>query len=206
MLIITEKPSVAKDFAKALSCSFHGGYYQNSSYIITNCVGHLFELLEPADYDDKYKDWNNLPVLVPKFQYKIKEAAKKQALLVLKLIKENINNSILIATDADREGEIIARECLSYLHITDYSKIKRFWVSQALTPDVVISGIKPAQPLSKYNLLASQGFGRQHADWMVGINFSRYLTTASKRKLPVGRVQTAVLAAIKNRCDANLIN
>lgn len=196
MLILTEKPSVAKDFASALGCSFSGGAYRNSLLEITNCVGHLFSLEEPSHYG------SDIPIIPERFDYKVNPNAEKQASLVISKLKSHRSDTILIATDADREGEVIARECLSQAGITDFSRIKRFWVSQALTKDVILDGIKNARPLSEYNLLAEKGFARQKADWLVGMNLSRYITKSAGTKLAVGRVQTAVLSAIGQRCAA----
>ena len=176
MLIITEKPSVAKDFATALGCRFSNGLYKNESITITNCIGHLLKLYEPVQYDQAYKSWSNLPIIPEQFLYTINDSVKAQANLVLEQIKNHKNEEILIATDADREGEIIARECLKFAGIKDYSRIKRFWVSQALTKQVILEGIKNAQKLADYDKLSKQGFSRQYSDWLVGINFSRYIS------------------------------
>lgn len=196
MLILTEKPSVAKDFATALNCTFSSGAFKNSNTIITNCIGHLFKEESPEHYSQ------NFPVIPETWDYKFSDDEKiaKQAKFVLSLLKNHQNDTIIIATDADREGEIIARECLLQAHIFDISKIKRFWVSQALTRDVIIQGLKNAKPLSEYNFLAQQGFARQHADWLFGMNFCRYISNIAKQNLSVGRVQTAILSAIEQRC------
>lgn len=201
MLILTEKPSVARDFASALKCKFSDGVYTNGKQTITNCVGHLFQLCQPSFYNEKYASWRELPVIPQNFSYSKNPSTEKQANIVVKKLKEHRNDSILIATDADREGEIIARECLAQAGISDFSKIRRFWVSQALTPEVIIDGIRNAKPLSEYNALADKGFARQHADWLVGINFTRYISVSANTKLTVGRVQTAILSAIEQRCD-----
>lgn len=193
MVILTEKPNVAKDFAKALSCTLSNGVYKNASTIITNCKGHLFSLEEPSHYGTE------IPIIPEKFDYCIRDDVANQAKLVIEILKKHKTDSILIATDADREGEIIARECLLVAGITDFSNIKRFWVSEALTYDVIIEGIKNAKPLTEYNKLAEQGFARQEADWLVGMNFCRYLSKAANRKVIVGRVQTAILSAIEQR-------
>ena len=196
MLILTEKPSVAKDFASALGCSFSDGVYKNVTTTITNCIGHLFSLEEPAHYGTE------LPIIPDRFDYTVNPAVEKQARLVVKTLQQHRNDQILIATDADREGEVIARECLAQAGVSDHSRIKRFWVSQALTKEVILDGIQNAKPLSEYDTLAEQGFARQHADWLSGMNFSRYITQAANRKLAVGRVQTAILSAIDQRCEA----
>lgn len=196
LLILTEKPSVAQDFATALNCNFSGGAYKNSSTVITYCMGHLFKEEPPQHYSQ------NFPVIPETWDYKFSDDEKnaRQAKFVLSLLKNHQNDTIIIATDADREGEIIARECLLQAHIFDISKIKRFWVSQALTRDVIIQGLKNAKPLSEYNFLAQQGFARQHADWLFGMNFCRYISNIAKQNLSVGRVQTAILSAIEQRC------
>lgn len=200
MLILTEKPSVAKDFAVALGCKFRDGFYSSETIEITNCVGHLFRLQNPESYDAKFKSWSEIPIIPDEFKYEKNDVMEKQAELVKRLLRKHRYGSILIATDADREGEIIARECLLESGITDFSRIRRFWVSQALTPEVVRDGIRNARPLSEYDFLAKKGFARQHSDWLVGMNFTRYITVAANRKLTVGRVQTAVLSAIEQRC------
>ena len=192
MLILTEKPSVARDFAKALG----------NTAVITHCVGHLFELDEPVSYNPEFKTWKKLPIIPKQFHYHVTPDLKKQAKVVVDLLKKHANDEILIATDADREGEIIARECLKAAGITDISRLKRFWVSQALTPAVIQDGILKAKPLANYNMLADQGFARQHSDWLVGMNGTRFITNKAGTLFPVGRVQTAVLAAISARCKS----
>ena len=198
MLIITEKPSVAKDFADALSCKYYKGIYRSATTVIAHCKGHLFRLEPPEHYSSDF------PYIPEKWDYTLPEDTSVAMLsrLVVSQIKEHKDDDIVIATDADREGEIIARECLMKAGIKDFSRIRRFWVSQALTPDVIKEGLRTAKPLSQYNLLASQGFARQRADWLVGMNFCRYLSLAAKSKLTVGRVQTAILSAIEQRCES----
>lgn len=205
MLILTEKPSVAKDFAKALGCNFSSAEKcfksADGSILITNCVGHLFQLNEPAAYNPEFKSWKKLPVIPEQFHYHVSPELKDAAKIVVGLLKNHKNDEILIATDADREGEIIARECLKAAGISDTSRIKRFWVSQALTPAVIKDGISEAKALGNYDLLSEQGFARQHSDWLVGINGTRFITNKSGTLFPVGRVQTAVLSAISSRCN-----
>ena len=206
MLILTEKPSVAKDFAKALGCNFSSAdkcfKSADGSIFISNCVGHLFELNEPAVYNPEFKSWKKLPVIPEQFHYHVSPELKDAARIVVGLLKNHKNDEILIATDADREGEIIARECLKAAGILDISRIRRFWVSQDLTPVVIKDGISKAKALGNYDLLSEQGFARQHSDWLVGINGTRFITNKSGTLFPVGRVQTAVLSAISERCLA----
>ena len=205
MLILTEKPSVAKDFAKSLGCNFSSAEKcfksADGAILITNCVGHLFQLNEPAAYNPEFKSWKKLPVIPEQFHYHVSPELKDAAKIVVGLLKNHKNDEILIATDADREGEIIARECLKAAGISDTSRIKRFWVSQALTPAVIKDGISEAKALGNYDLLSEQGFARQHSDWLVGINGTRFITNKADSLFPVGRVQTAVLSAISSRCN-----
>ena len=180
MLIITEKPSVAASFAQALNCSKTNGHYSSTdgSIIITNCIGHLFQLVPPDQYNPAFKKWNmaDLPIVPHIFRYEVTAATKLQAQLVVDLIKKNTHNTIIIATDAGREGELIARITLQMAGITDISRCKRFWVSEALTPDVIQQGLQEAKPLADFNALADQAYARQHADWLIGINLSRYMS------------------------------
>lgn len=199
--ILTEKPSVAKAFAHALAVPFTGAYYENSRYLITNCLGHLFQAFDPEDYEAHYKKWSlsDLPIIPHTICFKKIEASKKQADLVISLLQERRTDPLIIATDAGREGELIARIVLSEAGISDTKNIFRFWTSSALTPSVITETLKKVKPLSDYNDLARQGYARQKADWLVGINISRLLSLHAKTLLSVGRVQTAVLAEIFRR-------
>lgn len=201
MLILTEKSSVANDFAIALNAQKFAGYFATGNTIITYCQGHLFELCPPDFYDPKYKNWNitDLPIIPQKFCYSKTAAASSQTKIVIEKIKEHISDKIIIATDADREGELIARIVLEQAHLTDLSKCYRFWVSEALTPDVVKKGLENAKPLSAYDNLSAQAYARQHADWLIGMNFTRFVSTGNHEVFSVGRVQTAVLCEIAKR-------
>jgi DNA topoisomerase-3 len=213
VLILCEKPSAAAAFAKTLGCVFvrGKGHYRGGNYVITYCVGHLYRLWEPGEYRGEWKKWSleNLPILPDVYRYKKNDGTAGQADIVRGLIKSHIKDEILAATDAGREGELIARIALKEAGQEDISRCKRFWVSEALTPDVIRRGIAEAKPLSAYNAVAAQGFARQHADWLVGMNLSRYitLTGGNGEKFSVGRVQSAILAAIvkRNEAAANFI-
>ena len=204
MLILTEKPSVAKDFAVALGASGRKGYYTAGDTVITCCIGHLFELYDPEDYDPYYKKWSvkSLPIVPAQFLYQMNDTTKAQAVIVMDLLKQHKNDDVLVATDAGREGELIARIALQEAGITDISRFRRFWVSEALTHDVILSGIASAKPLSGYDLLSAQGFARQQADWLVGINVTRLMSIGNPPPpFSVGRVQTAVLSCVASRND-----
>lgn len=205
MLILTEKPSVAKSFGEALKISYNkeAGYYTNGQTEITNCIGHLYELAMPEEYDSRYKDWSfeNLPIIPEKYIYTQNDEVARQTKKVTKLLLKHKNDKIIIATDADREGEIIARIVFKEAGLKDTDNCFRFWVSEALTPEVIIKGLQNVKPWTEYEQLAKKGFARQHADWLVGMNLSPYETLLAGHKitLPVGRVQTAILAAIAQR-------
>jgi len=202
MLILCEKPSVAKEFAAFFKAGHKNGYYQAADTVITYCVGHLYELLPPEGYDPKYKKWSleDLPIIPSAFTYHANESTSEQADTVVKLLKQHKEGDVLIATDAGREGELIARIAMLEAGISDISRFRRFWVSEALTASVIEAGIKSAKPLSEYDLLAAQGFARQRADWLVGMNLSRFMSIGSPPPpFSVGRVQTTVLASVAGR-------
>jgi DNA topoisomerase-3 len=204
MLILCEKPSVAKDFAAALGASGKKGYYEGGDVIITYCVGHLYELCPPEDYDPKYKKWSlaDLPVIPGTFRYRVNTAVAGQAALVKELLVRHAADEVLVATDAGREGELIARVALREAGVLPTARFRRFWVSEALTGEVIKAGIAAAKPLFDYDALAAQAFARQKADWLAGMNLTRYMSVGSPPPpFSVGRVQTAVLAAVAARND-----
>ncbi len=206
-LILTEKPSVARDFAKALGVKGKkDGYLENEDYIITWAVGHLVELFEPQDYDPKWKRWRleNLPILPSRFQYKPIPKTQKQLKIICNLLSKKSPDQVVIATDAGREGEVIARTILltggiPAEHFDKNETIKRFWTSQALTPHVVKSGMNSLKPAGEYDRLWRAGQARQIADWLVGMNGSRSATIKMNDLFSIGRVQTAVLAILVDR-------
>jgi len=201
-LILTEKPSVAMDFAKALAAtSKKDGFLESDSFIITWAVGHLLELYEPSDYNPAWKQWNyaHLPIVPERFQYKPLAKTKKQLSVIANLLKRTDIASIVIATDAGREGEVIARTVLYHSYKTNGIPIKRFWSSQALTPPVVQAEIKNLKPAAKYDRLWQAGQARQIADWLIGMNCTRAATLKLGSLYTVGRVQTATLALLVDR-------
>jgi DNA topoisomerase-3 len=202
---LCEKPSVAKDFAAALDCTpAKKGVYQNGNTVITHCIGHLFALCPPEAYDPAYKTWRleDLPIIPERFRYEMIKETKEQTAVVLSLLKAHKEDEILIATDAGREGELIAREALLMAGVSDKRYCRRFWVSEALTPAVIKAGIRAAKPLAEYDRIGAEGFARQRADWLAGMNLSRYMSIGNPASFSVGRVQTAVLRAVADRNDA----
>ena len=201
-LILTEKFSVASDFAKALGVKTKNeGYFKGNGFIITWAVGHLVTLCEPEDYDKAMKRWrlDTLPLIPQSFEYKpIKQNYKQFKIIKALLLDQNLER-IIIATDAGREGEVIARTILMKAGFLDKNRILRFWTSQALVPEVVRSTMANLKPITDYDRLWRAGYYRQVSDWLIGINCTRVLTVRLKDLFSVGRVQTAVLALLADR-------
>jgi len=207
MLILTEKPSVAKAFANALGVTRKDNYYENGEHCIVNALGHLLEDFSPEDYDPALKKWSldGLPIIPEKVEYKPVEKTKAQLAVVKSCFARHKNDPFLLATDAEREGELIGAEILDYVGFSNYSGARRFWVSEALTPEVIKKGIESAKPLAEYKSYREQGFARQFADWLVGMNLTRLVSLKSNKTLHFGRVQTAVLGAIYER-EKSILN
>lgn len=201
-VIITEKPSVAMDFARALGVSGKkDGYIEQGDTTITWGVGHLVELCEPEDYNKALSKWSmsSLPIIPDPVRYKPVSKTKKQLQVIKGILSSKDIGRVVIATDAGREGEVIARTILNSCGFKDKSKIFRFWTSQALTTSVVQAGMKALKPATEYDRLWNAGQSRQIADWLVGMNGTRAATVKMGSIFSVGRVQTAVLAMIVDR-------
>jgi DNA topoisomerase-3 len=209
MLILTEKPSVSKAFADALGVPRKDNFWENDKYCIVNALGHLLENYAPEDYDPALKKWSldGLPIIPQEVKFKAVEKTKAQLAVVKNCFNRRKNDPFLLATDAEREGELIGAEILDYADFTNYKNARRFWVSEALTSEVIMSGIEKAKPLSEYKSYRDQGYARQQADWLVGMNLTRLITLKSNKMLHFGRVQTALLGAIyeRNSSIANFI-
>lgn len=202
MFILTEKPSVAKDIATALgNFSKKDGYYERGNDVIVHALGHLFQLCGPEDYDESLKKWQleTLPIIPSKMKYIPIPATKKVFKNIQYCFANYPTDNFILATDAGREGELIGALVLEKVNFKDYASAKRFWVSEGLTPQVVITGLNNAKPLHEYEKYKNEGYARQHADWLVGMNVTRLLTSKANTLLTFGRVQTAVLNAIYER-------
>ena len=201
-LILTEKPSVGRDFAKALGARTKGdGYLEGDGLVVTWTVGHLLELLEPAAYDPRWKRWSleSLPILPDRFRYRPIPKTRKQLRIVRDLLRDRRPERIVIATDAGREGELIARTVLDHAKASAPERLHRFWTSQALTPEVIRKGMAALRPAGEFDRLWRAGQARQYADWLVGMNGTRAATRRMGDLFSVGRVQTAALALIVDR-------
>ncbi len=199
-LILTEKPSVAADFAAALGATRQTGYYAVGDTIIAYAIGHLLELCDPEDYDPAYRKWTleALPIIPAKFRYKPRATTTAQ-LKILTRILEEPSDRLIIATDAGREGELIARTILAHAKVTDLSRAFRFWSSEALTPEVIKRNLTQLKPAKDYEALYRAGMFRQLADWITGYNMSRLLSLKMDATFPFGRVQTALLTLLVRR-------
>lgn len=207
--ILCEKPSQATDFVKALSSKEqekfdkHDGYFESSNYIICFARGHLIVPFMPEDYDEKYKNWNmeDLPIIPNPVQYKIGE---KDAEKLFKVISKQINrkdvDTIIVATDAEREGELIARLIINQSGVdTENKKMYRFWTSAALTPDEIEKGLNNLKPLKEYDRYYRAAATRQRADYIVGLNATRAATLKGNGIISLGRVQTPVVNIVYMR-------
>lgn len=201
-LVIAEKPTVAKDIADVLGVTQKSkGYYHNDTYIVSNAVGHLIQLANPIDYDEKYKNWGLefLPIIPATFILKENEKTKEQLEILKKLMSREDVSEIICATDSGREGELIFRYIYNYLKCT--KPVKRLWIS-SLTEESIKKGFANLKPSSDYNNLYESAKCRSEADWLVGINVTRALTRKYGTMLSSGRVQTPTLSLINDRYES----
>jgi DNA topoisomerase-3 len=202
-LVIAEKPSVGKDYAKALPGSFasHSDYLESDQFVVSWAVGHLVELAEPEDYDAKYKLWslNRLPIIPDQFALKpIEGRGKKQLDVLGKLIKRKDVDQIVNGCDAGREGELIFDYIYDLLG-TD-KPVKRLWVS-SMTRDAIREGFQHLRDGAEMAPLGDAARSRGEADWLVGMNGTRAATKVGRMEgvVSLGRVQTPTLALIVRR-------
>lgn len=198
-LVLAEKPSVARDIARVLNCSAKGnGYLEGKSYVVTWALGHLVTLAEPEAYDDKYKAWRleDLPMLPDKLMLIVIKQTSKQFNAVKAQMNRKDINEIVIATDAGREGELVARWIIEKARIN--KPIKRLWIS-SVTDKAIMDGFNKLRSGGEYENLYASAVARAEADWLVGINATRALTCRFNAQLSCGRVQTPTLAIIAKR-------
>lgn len=198
-LVIAEKPSVARDIARVLGCSKkENGALEGNKYIVTWALGHLVTLKDPEDYDKKYKEWNMavLPMMPEKLQIKVIPQTGKQYHAVTTQLARKDVNEIVIATDAGREGELVARWILDKAH--NQKPCKRLWIS-SVTDKAIREGFANLKDAKEYDNLYRAAVSRAEADWLVGINATRALTCKYNAQLSCGRVQTPTLAMVAQR-------
>ena len=212
-LLITEKPSVAMEFAKALKINANrkNGYLESNDWIITWCVGHLVTMSYPEKYDEKLKFWrlDTLPFIPEEWKYEIIPAVQNQFNIIKGLMQREDIDEIYNAGDSGREGEYIQRLVFMMARPNPKAKMKRVWIDSQ-TEEEILRGIKEAKDLSEYDSLSDSAYLRAKEDYLIGINFSRLLTIIFGRKLAqnineekasisVGRVMTCVLGMIVER-------
>lgn len=211
-LYIAEKPSVAREFAKALKMDMRrfDGYEEGEGAVVTWCVGHLVTMSYPEVYDEKYKKWSlsTLPFLPQQFKYEVIKSAKKQYKTVAALLNRKDIDTIYVCTDSGREGEYIYRLVEQQAGVKNKIR-KRVWIDSQ-TEEEILRGIREAKDLSEYDNLASSAYLRAKEDYLMGINFSRLLTLKYGNAvagylhekyavISVGRVMTCVLGMVVRR-------
>ena len=193
-LVVAEKPSVGAAYAKVLGATNRqDGYWEGNGYLVSWCVGHLVELAPPNIYDAKYVKWSiaDLPILPEKWQYLVSTSTKKQFGILQKVMNRPDVDSIVCATDAGREGELIFR--LVYQQAGCKKPFSRLWLS-SMEENAIREGFAHLKPSTEYDALYNAALCRERADWMVGINASRLFSCLYGQPLAVGRVMTPVLA------------
>ena len=209
-LIITEKPSVAQEFARILGVSGRNdGYIENSDYVITWCVGHLVEMVYPEVYDEKYKKWKleDLPFLPKEYKYDVIPAVSRQYDVVHKMLHREDIDTVYWAGDAGKEGQTIEENIRMFGGVREGMKELRVWIDSQ-TEEEIRRGIREAKPMSDYANLGKSGIMRTIEDYAMGINFSRAMSvkygnllndaagTRSYTAIAVGRVMTCVLGMV----------
>ncbi|MBS7009776.1 DNA topoisomerase III [Anaerostipes sp.] len=200
-LVIAEKPSVARDIARVLGCRQKGSsFMEGEKYIVTWALGHLVTLADPEQYGNQYKQWSmdTLPMMPEQWKLVVIGKTSKQYQAVKKLIFRNDVSDIIIATDAGREGELVARWILK--KAGSQKPVQRLWIS-SVTDKAIREGFAHLKPGREYENLYHAAVARAEADWLVGINATRALTCKYNAQLSCGRVQTPTLAMIAKRED-----
>lgn len=193
-LVLAEKPSVAQSIAKVLGVNKReDGYLEGNGYIVSWCVGHLVELAEPESYDEKYSKWRyaDLPIFPTDWKYDVSTSTKKQFGILKKLMARDDVTSLVCATDAGREGELIFR--LVYHKAGCRKPFERLWIS-SMEDSAIREGFENLRSGTEYDALYEAALCRERADWIVGINATRLFSTLYGQTLNVGRVMTPTLA------------
>ena len=198
-LVLAEKPSVAMSLSKVIGADQRGdGYMEGNGYLVSWCVGHLVELSQPEAYDEKYAKWkyDDLPILPEHWQYQVSASTKKQFGILKKLMQRKDVESLICATDAGREGELIFR--LVYHQCGCKKPVERLWIS-SMEDSAIREGFQKLRPGTEYDALYEAALCRERADWIVGINATRLFSCLYGQTLNVGRVMTPTLAMVVMR-------
>ena len=202
-LVLAEKPSVAQSLAKVLGANKQcDGYLEGNGCIVSWCVGHLVELSPPEAYDETYAKWrlSDLPILPATWKYQVSASTRKQFGILKKLMKRDDVESLVCATDAGREGELIFR--LVYHQAGCRKPFKRLWIS-SMEDQAIKDGFSHLEPSTKYDALYEAALCRERADWIVGMNATRLFSCLYHQTLNIGRVMTPTLAMVVMR-DAEI--
>ena len=198
-LVLAEKPSVAMSLSKVIGANQRGdGYMEGNGYFVSWCVGHLVELSQPEAYDEKYAKWryDDLPILPEHWQYQVSTSTKKQFGILKKLMLRKDVESLICATDAGREGELIFR--LVYHQCGCKKPVERLWIS-SMEDSAIREGFQKLRPGTEYDALYEAALCRERADWIVGINATRLFSCLYGQTMNVGRVMTPTLAMVVMR-------
>ncbi|MGG1484504.1 DNA topoisomerase III [Peribacillus castrilensis] len=198
-VVIAEKPSVARDIANVLKCNKKGnGFLEGDKYIVTWALGHLVTLADPEAYDIKYKTWKleDLPMLPEHMKLVVMKQTGKQFNTVKTQLNRSDVNEVIVATDAGREGELVARWIIDKAKV--HKPIKRLWIS-SVTDKAIKDGFNNLKPGKAYEDLYISAVARSEADWYIGLNATRALTTKFNAQLNCGRVQTPTVAMVAAR-------
>ncbi|MFJ7470781.1 DNA topoisomerase III [Peribacillus frigoritolerans] len=198
-VVIAEKPSVARDIANVLKCNKKGnGFLEGDKYIVTWALGHLVTLADPEAYDIKYKTWKleDLPMLPEHMKLVVMKQTGKQFNTVKTQLNRSDVNEVIVATDAGREGELVARWIIDKAKVQ--KTIKRLWIS-SVTDKAIKDGFNNLKPGKAYEDLYISAVARSEADWYIGLNATRALTTKFNAQLNCGRVQTPTVAMVAAR-------
>lgn len=199
VLVLAEKPSVGRDLARVLQCHKSGnGYFEGDKHVVTWALGHLVTLADPEAYDDKYKSWKieDLPMLPEHLKLVVIKQSAKQFQVVKEQLHRKDITEIVVATDAGREGELVARWIIEKANSN--KPLKRLWIS-SVTDKAIQQGFANLRPGKEYENLYYSAVARSEADWYVGLNATRALTCKYNAQLSCGRVQTPTLAIIAQR-------
>lgn len=192
-LVLAEKPSVAQSIAKVLGVNKRcDGYLEGNGYVVSWCVGHLVDLFEPEGYDERYAKWNydDLPIVPSEWKYQVSAGTRKQFGILKQLMKREDVESLVCATDAGREGELIFR--LVYHQCCCKKPFERLWIS-SMEDSAIREGFANLRPSTEYDALYEAALSRERADWIVGINATRLFSVLYNQTLNIGRVMTPTL-------------
>ena len=207
ILVLCEKPSQARDIAKAITHrgkwvkEGETGYYEDSKYIITNCIGHLYQAKLPNELNSAFSSWNlnDLPFSFEKLEFKPKESTIKQLALVNKLISRSDIDELALATDPDREGELLGRIVINLNGNSTIKKYTRIWLESLSSDEIIKKAVDERIDLAQYDKLYLSAVARQYADYHVGLNATMGMSAKMHQKYTLGRVQTPTLRMVVDR-------